>query len=495
MIKIINAPQFKAWDAATILEERMASIDLMERAGRAFADWLVERYDPTRAVLVVCGTGNNGGDGLAIARLLHGWSYRVQVWVVRGAPEAPDFLANLARLPQGISCTEITDAIPATVPAGIVVDAVFGSGLSRPLAGIHEQVINALNQADVVRLAVDVPSGLQLDVPTAGTIFRADHTITFQAPKLPFFFSEADPFVGQWHVADIGLSKSHIKQVEATHFFVTKRAVRNLIRARPRFSHKGTFGHAHLVAGSTGKMGACVLATRAALRVGVGLVTAHVPKMGNPILQGQVPEAMTSPDQNKDCITSLAGLESASAVGIGPGLGQAAETGYALQQALGGGKPLVLDADALNLLAANSPLLHRVPPDSILTPHPKEFERLAGVSKNTFERLELQLAFARQLRSVVVVKGAFTSIATPDGKVFFNSTGNPGMATGGTGDVLTGMLTGLRAQGYTATEAAVLAVFWHGLAGDLAAADVGDYPLIASDLINYLPPAYQKMVQ
>lgn len=495
MIKILNAQQIKAWDAATLLEEPIAPLDLMERASRAFVDWLVVRYDATQPVLVVCGTGNNGGDGLAIARMLYEWSYRVRVWIVRGTPESADFLANLARLPQGVERTEAVDAFPPVAPAKIVIDALFGSGLSRPLSGIHESVVASLNQADAVRLAVDVPSGLQLDAPSAGTIFRADHTVTFQAPKLPFFFPEAAPYVGQWHVAEIGLSKSHIRQVEVPCFYVTKRAVRKLIRVRSRFSHKGTYGHAHVVAGSTGKMGACVLATRAALRVGAGLVTAHVPGKGNIIVQTQVPEAMTSPDLADDYLTDVRNLTSATAVGIGPGLGQAPATVHVLEQVLRVGKPLVLDADALNLLASHRNLLQEVPPLSVLTPHPREFERLAGPSQNSFERVSRQQTFARQLQSVVVVKGAYTSIATPDGKLYFNSTGNPGMATGGTGDVLTGMLAGLLAQGYPANEAALLGVYWHGLAGDLAADDLGDYPLIASDLINYLPQAFQKLTE
>lgn len=495
MIKIPNAQQLNEWDAHTIQHEPIASIELMERACRAFVDWFVVRYDATLPVLVVCGTGNNGGDGLGIARMLHEWSYRVQVWIVRGTPESPDFITNLNRLPGRIERIEIREQLPSGSNARVVIDALFGSGLSRPLAGIHESVIAQLNQLDAARVAVDVPSGLQLDRPSVGTIFHADCTATFQAPKLPFFFAEAAPFVGRWQVVDIGLDKHYLKQLATPYYYVTKKGVRKWVKPRGQFSHKGVFGHALVLAGSTGKMGACALATKAALRAGAGLVTAHVPKHGNAIIQTAVPEAMTSLDRADDFISQLPDVDFASAIAIGPGLGKARETVKVLEQVLTSGKPLVLDADALNMLGEHPALLHLVPPESIFTPHPKEFERLAGVSKNSFERLALQIKMARQLQSVVMVKGAYTSTATPDGNVYFNSTGNPGMATAGSGDVLAGILAGLRAQGYSATEAAIFGVYWHGLAGDLAADVLGEYSLIASDLIEYLPSALKKITE
>ncbi len=495
MIKILNPEQIKAWDAYTIQHEPIASIDLMERACRAFVDWLVVRYDATKSILVVCGTGNNGGDGLGVARLLHEWGYRVHVWIVRGVAESADFTTNLNRLSEKIECIEIIDKLPASASTNIIIDALFGSGLSRPLTGIHERVVDQLNAAECVKLSVDVPSGLLLDQPSSGTIFQADHTITFQAPKLPFFFAEAAPFVGQWHVVEIGLHKAFTKQLSASHYFMTRRAICKLMLPRARFGHKGTYGHALLLAGSTGKMGAAVLATKAALRAGAGLVTARIPRDGNVILQTQVPEAMTSLDSQDGYLASFPTVDSFDVIGIGPGIGQARETTKVLEQALTAGKPLVLDADALNILSEHSALLQVVPPGCILTPHPKEFERLVGPSKNTFERIARQITFARQLRSVVLVKGAFTTIATPEGDLFFNSTGNPGMATGGSGDVLTGLLTGLLAQQYSATDAALIGTYWHGLAGDLAALELGEYSLIASDLIDYVPRAFRKITQ
>jgi NAD(P)H-hydrate epimerase len=481
------------WDAHTIQHEPIASIDLMERACRAFVDWLVVRYDATQSILVVCGTGNNGGDGLGIARLLHEWGYRVRVWIVCGNSESADFTMNLKRLPEKVERHEIRTEVPPLADANVIIDAIFGSGIARPLSGIHERVIAFLNAASATRVAVDIPSGLLLDQPSSGTVFQADHTVTFQAPKLPFLFAEVAPFVGRWHVVEIGLRKEFLKQLPASYHFVTRRAIRKLVQPRERFSHKGVYGHALVMAGSVGKIGAAVLATRAALRAGAGLVTARVPRDGNVIMQTQVPEAMTSVDEHEGYLAAFPAAESFDVIGIGPGIGKSRDTARVLEQALTAGKPLVLDADALNLLAEHSALLHLVPPGSILTPHPKEFERLVGPSKDSFERLGRQVKLAQQLKSVVLVKGAYTAIATPEGTVYFNSTGNPAMAKGGSGDVLTGVLTGLLAQKYPATEAALLGVYWHGLAGDLAAHELGEYSVIASDLIDYLPAAFKKI--
>jgi len=274
---------------------------------------------------------------------------------------------------------------------------------------------------------------------------------------------------------------------------MTRNTARNLLRRRPHFSHKGDFGHALLIAGRLGKIGAAVLAARGVLRAGAGLLTVHVPNVGNTILQTAVPEAMLSLDPAEEMFTKAPSFDAYNVIGIGPGLGQSGQTAKALGDVLEAGKPMVIDADALNLLAAHRALLHLVPPGSLLTPHPKEFERLAGKPDNDFDRLMNQAALARQLKSVVLVKGAHTAIAMADGTIVFNCTGNPGMATAGTGDVLTGILTGLMAQGYSATDAALLGVYLHGLAGDLACRDLGENSLMASDLTTYLPAAFAHL--
>ena len=498
MLKILSAQQTRALDAYTIAHEPIASIDLMERASQAFTDWFTGRFDITRRTGIVCGTGNNGGDGLAIARLLKVWGYHVQVWVVKGGtPETEDFKINRARMGD-VVVTDITtspeDAIFHT--CDVLIDALFGSGLSRPVEGIYAEVIQRINESNATRIAVDIPSGLRADAASQGEVVRARYTVSFQLPKLGFLFPNSVQFVGQWCLLDIGLSKDFLKQVAVSHYYLTPRAIRRRLKDRSQFDHKGTFGHALLVAGSVGKMGAAVLASRAVLRAGAGLLTVHAPTCGYVVLQTAVPEAMVIQDVSPDYTSGVAGVDKYTTIGIGPGLGQAQPTVEALGKVLRQfRKPMVIDADALNILAAHPEMLEFVPPGSILTPHPKEFERMAGPWRDDFQRLELQKDLAARLKSVVVLKGAHTSIAAPDKTVYFNATGNPGMATGGTGDVLTGLLTGLLAQAYSAVDAAIIGVYLHGLAGDRAARDLGQESLIASDLIEAFPGAFRQIRQ
>lgn len=497
MLKILNSEQIKELDQFTIREEPISSIDLMERASRAFVSWFLERYDATQKVGIICGTGNNGGDGLVIARLLHEWNYPVKVWIVRGGViESPDFTANLKRL-EKISVEEITKKAESNLFSDrtILIDAIFGSGLSRPVEGIYSNVIDCLNQCKAIKLSVDIPSGLMADQHSVGMVFQAHHTISFQLPKLAFIMPENQKFVGEWHLVDIGLSKKFLKEVEAPYSLTTLKSVKRILKPRSRFDHKGKYGHALLIAGSTGKMGACILSAKAALRSGLGLLTAHVPKNGYSIIQTAVPEAMATIDQSADYFSGREAEDFYDTIGIGPGLGQATESVKGLEEILQKfKKPLVIDADALNILFANPALQKLIPAGSILTPHPGEFVRIVGSWMNDFDRLEKLKELANRIQSVVILKGAYSAIATPDKKVFFNSTGNPGMASGGSGDVLTGILTSLLAQGYEPEKAAILGVYLHGLAGDLAAREKGQHSLIAGDIIDYLPHAFKKIV-
>jgi ADP-dependent NAD(P)H-hydrate dehydratase / NAD(P)H-hydrate epimerase len=497
MIKILNAEEIKKLDRYTITYEPIASIDLMERACKAFCAWFMARYDPTITVNIVCGTGNNGGDGLGIARLLHQWDYAVTVWIVRGSASATDdFNTNFKRLPAAIARHEIsTDHSGMAIPdGGILVDALFGSGLTRPVEGVYAEVIQAMNKVHTIRIAVDIPSGLYVDRHATGAIIKASHTVSFQLPKLAFLMQENAGYVGEWHVVDIGLSKAGMAQASTNDFMLVRKSISRLLKPFHRFDHKGTRGKALLIAGSYGKMGAAVLAAQGVLRSGIGLLTVHVPKGGYPVIQTSVPEAMASVDASASCFTVVPELTPYNTIGIGPGLGQDPDTVSALRDLLENfNKPMVLDADALNILAAHRELLEILPPGSILTPHPGEFERLAGNWKNDFDKLDRQRAWAKRYRVVVVVKGAFTSIAAPDGTLYFNPTGNPGMATGGMGDVLTGILTSCLAQGYAPLEAAQLGVWLHGQAGDEAARARGIRGLIASDIIVHLNDSFRLL--
>ncbi len=496
MLKILSTSQIRELDAYTIKHRPIASIDLMENACHAILTWFTEHYNPTTRVGIVCGTGNNGGDGLGVARLLKEAGYAVKVWVVRGnAPESSDFKINLGRLTDKVEVTSITDNIQSEAFAAVdvLLDAIFGSGLSRPVEGIYAAVINCINELSIEKIAIDIPSGLMADKPSEGSIIKADRTLSFQVPKLAFLLPQNHVYVGSWALLDIGLHKDFLKKVETQYYYFVRKDVRRILRVRSKFDHKGKYGHALIVAGSYGKMGAAVLATQAALRTGPGLLTVHVPGCGYDIIQTSAPEAMASIDEHREFLSGGPPLTGYNVIGIGPGLGQSKETVKAFGKVLEQCKvPMVIDADALNILAANREFLQLVPQQSILTPHPKEFERIVGTWKNEFERLEKQVRLSYDLKSIIVLKGANTSIASPEGKVVFNSSGNPGMAKGGTGDVLTGILTGLLAQQYSSLEAAQLGVFLHGFSGDLAAYDKGMNSLIATDVIEFLAEAFKR---
>ncbi|UHG89132.1 NAD(P)H-hydrate dehydratase [Spirosoma oryzicola] len=497
-MKILNADQIRALDKSTIQNEPIAPINLMERAALAFVDWFVDRFPNTTSTKIFCGLGNNGGDGLAIARLLLERDYPIDVYVVRYAPrESDDFMHNHRRLKlviERIHYVELTEDIPAIRHNEVVIDAILGSGLSRPAEGIIKDTIGAINRAPATVVSVDIASGLYTDQPNslADAIIEPDYTITFQLPKLAFVMPKNGRYVGEWHLVDIRLHKRYIDHAPTPYYYTQPKDARLLLHKRERFSNKGSFGHALLLAGSYGKIGAAVLSARACLRSGVGLLTVHAPSCGYTTLQTAVPEAMCRPDSNERMLTGHSEVDTPppadySTVGIGPGIGKAPETLAMLRDLLPTlTKPMVVDADALNLLSENRELLDKLPKYSILTPHPKEFERLTQTWKDDYQKLELLRNFAKKYKVVVVLKGAYSAVATPDGDIHFNSTGNPGLSTGGTGDVLTGVLTALLAQGYDPIEAAVLGVFFHGLAGDRAAEQRGPIGMTASDVVDAL---------
>lgn len=499
-MKILSAEQTRNVDSYTIEHEPIASIDLMERAASAFADWFTSRFSPKYHVCVVCGTGNNGGDGLAVSRMLLGKGYKVGAYVVRtSGTGSDDFSINEERLLGLVPVNSIrnSDEIPDFTRYDIIIDAIFGSGLTRAVEGIYAQVIEAANHAEKTIVAIDVPSGLFADHHTfPDAVMEADYTVSFQQPKLAFFMPENALYAGEWHVVDIGLSQEAIENQKTHCLMLTAEMIGALLKPRKKFSHKGSHGKALIMAGSYGKMGAAVLCGKAALRTGVGLLTMNIPACGYDIMQSSVPEAMVVADEGDHFLTSYADMSGYDALGLGPGLGHEQETVYSVMQSIQAfGKALVIDADGLNIIAAHREILEILPGNTILTPHPKEFERLAGPWSDDFERLEKQKLFSKEYGVIVILKGAHTSIAMPSGEVYFNSTGNPGMATGGTGDVLTGVLTSLMAQKYSPENAAKIGVFIHGLAGDLAADVTGQIGMIASDVIDFIPDAYLHLVQ
>lgn len=500
-MKILSAAQIREADAFTIEREKLAPGELMERAASAFANWYTAHFTPEKETLIFCGPGNNGGDGLAVARLLYQRQYPVRIYLPEtGSVPSADFNLNQERLPSEIPVQRFpkTAELPHFEKEKVrVIDALFGTGLNRPLSGLFAETIAFLNGLEAEIIAVDVPSGLFSDAATPhhAAVIKARYTISFEMPKLAFLLPESSELVGEWETVAIGLNPEFMHAVRTPYHFTTAAAAATLFRPRSRFSHKGTFGHALLMAGSYGKMGAAVLTAKACLRGGVGLLSVAIPKCGYEIMQIAAPEAIVLPHFSKDHLTEFpADVNKYAAIGMGPGIGQHRETKQLLAGLVNHPEAkLVLDADALNLLAADKELLSKLPPETILTPHPKEFERLTESAKDDFNRLELLGEFCERYRCYVVLKGAYSCIGTPSGNYYFNSTGNPGMATGGSGDALTGIITALRAQGYPAEDACLLGVYVHGLAGDLAKADKGETALIAGDIIEYLGKAFQTL--
>ncbi len=501
-MKIFITAQITDLDKYTIVNEPIEPIDLMERASMQVADWISNTINCDLRIAIFAGPGNNGGDALAVARLLKDKNFKVHVFIADlGARFSESFLINLKRLQVVDQVTTINwDSgieLPAISDYDMVVDGLFGSGLTRPLSGFPARLVKHLNNSAIPILSIDIPSGLMGEDNRANdpeAIIKATYTLTFEFPKLSFFFRENEQFTGKWEVLPIGLHPDGIASTQTQWNFSDRQTMAGILKRRAKFSHKGSFGHALLVAGSYGKMGAAVLAAKGCLRSGVGLVTVHLPRIGNQIMQTALPEAMVAADKSENTISQITLLSGYKAIGIGPGIGKSTETVSALRMLLQNyNGPLVIDADALNILSEYPEMLYLLKEDSILSPHPVEFERLAGKAENDFERLSLARKFCEKYKIILILKGAYTAVILPDGCCWFNSSGNPGMATGGSGDVLTGILTGLLAQGYTAHDSAVLGVFLHGLSGDLSLVGSSEEALMAGEIADHLGLAFSAL--
>ena len=501
-MKIFPSSSIKKLDAYTIEHEPIQSIQLMERAATALTEAICSRWDTETPVVVFAGPGNNGGDALAVARMLAEKGYKIEIFLFNTKGElSPDCQENkeLLEIMDEIKFHEITSqfAPPTLTVDHLVIDGLFGSGLNKPLSGGYAAVVKYINASSATVVAIDIPSGLMGEENTFNVktnIIRADVTLSLQLPKLSFLFAENAEFIGEWDLLDINLSQEGIEELDTNYEMLEAEDIRSLIKPRNKFAHKGSFGHALLIAGSRGMAGASVLAARACLRSGVGLLTVHAPICNNDILQTAIPKAMVEQEVSEICFAVPTDADDYQAIGIGPGLGRSEETEAALLEQLSSCQtPLVVDADALNILANHRHALNNLPKGSILTPHPKELERLVGKCQDSYERLTKAIELAHTAKVHIVLKGANSAIITPNGKCFFNPTGNPGMATAGSGDVLTGIILALLAQGYAADEAAKIGTFVHGLAGDFARKKTGVISLMAGDIINNLPTAWRAV--
>ncbi len=502
-MKIFTTAQIHELDKYTIEHEPIASLNLMERAARTLTQAVTNEWPATMPVVIFAGPGNNGGDALAMARMLNEQNYQVSVYLFNISGQlSSDCAANKQRLQntKGLkSFVEVSmEFDPPVLDANtLVIDGLFGSGLNKPLAGGFASLVKYINASPAKVVSIDVPSGLMTEDNTynvRANIIRATTTLTLQQPKLSFLFPENQQFIGRLRVLDIKLNKEGIEKIESSFTIVEGNDIRERMLERSPFAHKGQMGTALLIAGSYGMAGAAILASKACLRSGVGKVVINTPRRNVPVLQVSVPEVVVLSGSEETIFAETIDTEDYKAMGIGPGLGQSEQTAIALIAQLRRTQcPIVVDADAINILANHRAWLQQLPRDIILTPHPKELDRLEGHSADTYERLSKARNLAERLKSYVVLKGHYTAICCPDGHVMFNSTGNAGMATAGSGDVLTGILTGLLARGYKPQDACIVGVYLHGLAGDLAARKLGEESLIASDIIKYLGQAFKEV--
>ncbi len=499
-MKFFSTSQIRELDKFTIEHEPIASIDLMERAAVAITNKFTELFSSTNSVCILAGPGNNGGDALATARLLLQRGYQVTTLFLSTGSLSADCKANFRRVEIQFprSFIELTQKFidPEISNNTVIIDGIFGSGLNRSAEGIFAEAITWLNSIDNQVVSIDIPSGLQgeenpdLSIP----IVKADYTFSLQFPKLAFFFADNEKFIGKWEVVDIGILPEAIQKNSSNLYYLEQQDIVSLLKKRTRFSHKGSFGHALIVAGSKGMAGASVLSSKAAMRAGAGLVTVHGPECNRTILQTSIPEMIFQSDIQQDVISEVPDTDKFNVVAVGPGIGTSSETTEMLRDLLSNLKvPCILDADALNIIGQNTDLLEFIPENSILTPHPKEFERIFGECETSYDRMIKAQEAALRYKIFIILKGAYTLIVTPDGRFLFNSTGNSGMATAGSGDVLTGILAGLLAQSYTSEEASKLGVFIHGRSGDLALENESKESLIASDIIENLGKAFKSL--
>ena len=503
-MKIFTSTQIRELDRYTMEHEPIRSIDLMERAAKALTAAIMEQWSIRTPVVVFAGPGNNGGDALAVARMLAEKDYQVKVFLFNISNHlSEDCITNRQRVKDSKKIKEFTEVTtqfdPPILEANmLVVDGLFGSGLNKPLAGGFASLVKYINQSPSTIVSIDMPSGLMTEDNTyniSANIIRADLTLTLQLKKLAFMLADNQQFIGKLRILDIRLNQDFIKQTDTAYSILEENDIRTKLKGRDDFAHKGTMGNALIIAGKYGMSGAAILATQACLRSGVGKVTVHVPKKNYNIIQISVPEAILQLDHEETYFSGAVDAEDFDAVGIGPGIGQHENTAIALITQLRRSQcPIVVDADGLNILANHRAWLQQLPKDIIMTPHPKEFDRIAGTSCNgDYERLNKASELAQNLQIYILLKGHYSALCTPTGKVIFNSTGNSGMATAGSGDVLTGIITALLARGYHPSDASTVGMYLHGLAGDLAAKEVGKESLIASDIIRHLPQAFMRL--
>lgn len=505
-MKVLSASDIRDADSFTIKNEPISSIDLMERAAMKCTEWIstfIEQKKGNILFGVFCGTGNNGGDGLAVSRLLLKMGFDVETILVHaGTNISTDNRKNLVRLKKTKGCKlqEIYSLENLKFNFNrknlVIIDAIIGVGLNKPVSGWLGALIETINKSNSTVISIDIPSGMYADIQeNNGHWIRADYTLAFNSPKRSFLFPVYGNSVGSFYVLDIGLDQSYIQSLPVKEYFIDVELIKTILKPRVRFSNKGTYGHGLLISGSKGKIGAAVLASKACMRSGIGKLTVHVPSCGYNILQNSVPEAMVDSDSSEAEWTDAIKLQGYSAVGVGPGIGTSYDTANKLKLLIQEiSVPFIMDADALNILSENKTWLAFLPPGTVLTPHPKEFDRLIGESVDPIERFNKAKELALRFSIYIVLKDSYSYLVCPGGDIYFNSTGNSGMAKAGSGDVLSGIILSFLAQGYSSREACIISMYIHGLAGDIAANKISKEAMLSEDIISHLGEAFKTLL-
>lgn len=503
-MNILSAKQIKEIDSLTLERQHIKSIDLMERVATLCADSILKKLEPNNKVIVFAGMSDNGGDGLAIARLLYGYNIPVKVVVVNHRKKfSTDAQINFDFLPKSLKSNYIQVDTGEDVQKikldenTVLIDALLGTGVKNQMTGILKAVCDKINSSPCKVISIDIPSGLLPDsssVEFLDSCVYSNLVLTLQFPNLALLMPENKYISPNFEIIDIGLDEKAIIDQKTNYHYLEDDTISKLLKSRNKFSNKGNYGHALLYAGSSGKSGAAIISAEACLRSGAGLLTVHSTKHIAEALTYRLPEAMTRIDENESYISSIESTKNYSAIAFGPGVGIADETQQVLKSIiqLFQGR-IVIDADGLTILSENKTWLEFLPRDTILTPHPKEFERLVGSFEDNFDRLTKAQDFAVKYGCILVLKDTHTHICMPDGSVVFNSVGNPGLAKGGSGDALTGIILGLLSRGYSPPVATIIGVYLHGLAADLCVIEMSEESLLITDVINKLPYALKKL--
>ncbi len=503
-MKLFFSDQIKQLDAKTIEYEPISSTDLMERAACACYDVIMCNYSDSSSFTIFAGTGNNGGDALVIARKLVEAGKIVKVFVIKYSEHlSEDFKINYIRLEElNVDITELTGFDCKELVVGknsVIIDGIFGSGLTRPVTGWLADIIDLINMSELTVISIDAPSGLfgednkSVLNNSKARVVNADLVLALEQPSLSLMFAENYDFVSKFTIVPIGLSNKAKAEIDTDYQMITNEYVKELLKVRSPYSHKGTFGNVLVVAGKYGMMGAATLCAKSAYRAGSGLVTLHVPAKCVDIAQVTVPEAIMCIDESDYIFTGITDIERFSAIAVGPGLGCKPNTIKGVIELLKCNKKIVIDADALNILSEEENWEAIIPESAILTPHPKELERLFGTFTDSYSRVVYLKKWCKDRRVAIVIKGAYTTVIDNNGKVYINTTGNSGMASGGSGDVLSGIIVSLLGQNYSVSEAACIGVYIHGLSADIALNVQSEESMIASDIIENIGSAFKYM--